>query len=75
MDVQAELCEDPGGRSRDHAPISSTDIFRYDATKDSKCFLVNRYVKPDNITPLTVVLNAETESAAKTKTGPFGLGT
>jgi Tol biopolymer transport system component len=41
------------------APISSTDIFSYDVTKDGKRFLVNRYIKPDNISPLTVVLNAE----------------
>jgi Tol biopolymer transport system component len=38
------------------APISSTDVFTYDVTKDGKRFLVNRYVKPDNITPLTIVL-------------------
>jgi eukaryotic-like serine/threonine-protein kinase len=39
------------------APISSTDVFTYDVTKDGKRFLVNRYVKPDNITPLTIVLH------------------
>ncbi len=44
------------------APISSTDIFTYDVTKDGKRFLVNRYVKPDRIMPLTIVLNASTES-------------
>jgi serine/threonine protein kinase/Tol biopolymer transport system component len=42
------------GRAR----ISSTDVFSYDVSKDGKRFLVNRYVKPDNITPLTIVLNA-----------------
>ncbi len=40
------------------APISSTDLFSYDVTKDGKRFLVNRYVKPEAIAPLTVVLNA-----------------
>jgi len=44
------------------APISSTDMFSYDVTKDGKRFLVNRYVKPDHIAPLTVVLNAEAKS-------------
>ena len=38
--------------------ISSTDVFSYDVTKDGKRFLVNRYVKPERITPLTIVLNA-----------------
>ena len=40
------------------APISSTDIFTYDVTKDGKRFLVNRYVKPEHVPPLTIVLNA-----------------
>jgi Tol biopolymer transport system component len=40
------------------AAISSTDAFSYDVTKDGKRFLVNRYVKPEKITPLTIVLNA-----------------
>jgi Tol biopolymer transport system component len=40
------------------APISSTDVFSYDVTKDGKRFLVNRYVKPERITPLTVMLHA-----------------
>jgi len=43
------------------APISSTDVFSYDVTKDGKRFLVNRYVKPESITPLTIVLNAAGE--------------
>jgi Tol biopolymer transport system component len=42
------------------APISSTDLFTYDVSSDGKRFLVNRYVKPDNVKPLTVVLNATT---------------
>ena len=40
------------------APISSTDAFSYDVTKDGKRFLVNKYVKPETIAPLTIVLNA-----------------
>jgi eukaryotic-like serine/threonine-protein kinase len=43
-----------GGR----AAISSTDIFTYDVAKDGNRFLVNRYVQPDHIEPLTVVFNA-----------------
>ena len=37
--------------------ISSTDTFTYDVSKDGTRFLVNRYIKPDQITPLTIVLN------------------
>jgi Tol biopolymer transport system component len=40
------------------APISSTDAFTFDVTKDGKRFLVNRYVKPDHVPPLTILLNA-----------------
>jgi eukaryotic-like serine/threonine-protein kinase len=43
---------------RARAPISSTDLFTYDVAKDGKRFLVNRYVKPDHVEPLTVVLHA-----------------
>ncbi len=43
------------------AAISSTDVFSYDVTKDGKKFLVNRYVKPESITPLTIVLHAAAE--------------
>jgi eukaryotic-like serine/threonine-protein kinase len=39
------------------APISSTDVFSYDVTKDGKRFLVNRYVKPEHVAPLTILLN------------------
>jgi len=45
------------------APISSTDVFSYDVIKDGKRFLVNRYVKPDRVTPLTIVLNAAAKAA------------
>jgi hypothetical protein len=40
------------------APISSTDVFSYDVTKDGKRLLVNRYVKPEQVAPLNILLNA-----------------
>jgi eukaryotic-like serine/threonine-protein kinase len=40
------------------ASISSTDLFTYDVTKDGKRFLVNRYVKPERVMPLTILLHA-----------------
>jgi serine/threonine protein kinase len=43
---------------RGRPPISSTDVSTYDVAKDGKRFLVNHYVKPEHIAPLTVVLNA-----------------
>jgi len=43
------------------APISSTDVFSYDVAKDGKRFLVNRYVRPERITPLTIVLHAQSD--------------
>jgi len=42
------------------AKVSSRDLFNYDVTKDGQRFLVNRYAKPQQITPLGVVLNATT---------------
>jgi len=39
------------------APISSTDVFTYDVAKDGKRFLVNRYVKPEHVPPLTILLH------------------
>jgi Tol biopolymer transport system component len=39
------------------APISSTDVFTYDVAKDGKRFLVNRFVKPEHVAPLTILLN------------------
>ncbi len=45
------------------APISSTDMFTYDVTKDGKRFLVNRYVKPEHVPPLTILLNFPAKSA------------
>jgi len=43
------------------AQISSTDLSTYDVTKDGKKFIVNRYVRPEDVAPLTVVLNAGAE--------------
>ena len=45
------------------APISSTDVFTYDVAKDGKRFLVDRYVKPEHVAPLTVLLNVPAESS------------
>jgi Tol biopolymer transport system component len=47
-------------QTRARAPISSTDVFTYDVAKDGKRFLVNRYVAPDHIPPLTILLNTPT---------------
>jgi len=46
------------------APISSTDVFTYDVAKDGKRFLVNRYVKPEHVPPLTILLNTPTSSSS-----------
>jgi len=43
-------------------PISNTDIFTYDVTRDGKRFLVNSYLKPGHLEPLTVILNATGET-------------
>lgn len=40
------------------AAVSSTDVYSYDVSKDGRRFLVNRYVMPDRIAPLSIVLNA-----------------
>lgn len=45
-------------QSQLRAPVSSTDLFSYDVTKDGQRFLVNRYVKPQQVAPLRIVLNA-----------------
>ncbi|HEY8714177.1 MAG TPA: protein kinase, partial [Candidatus Acidoferrum sp.] len=45
-------------QSHGRAQISSTDQFTYDVTKDGQRFLMNRYVKPTQIAPLQVILNA-----------------
>jgi hypothetical protein len=46
------------------AAISSTDVFSYDVSKDGKRFLVNRYVKPEKIEPLTILLPASDDSVS-----------
>jgi eukaryotic-like serine/threonine-protein kinase len=46
---------------RGRAPISSTDLFTYDVTKDGKRFIVNQYLKPDHVAPLTIVQHAFAE--------------
>jgi Tol biopolymer transport system component len=51
-------------RMRARPPISSTDLFSYDVSRDGKRFLVNQYVKPDHVPPLSIVLNA-TQPASK----------
>jgi Tol biopolymer transport system component len=45
---------------RGRAAISSTDVYSYDVAKDGKRFLVNSYMKPEHIAPLSIVLNAGT---------------
>jgi Tol biopolymer transport system component len=45
-------------RLRGRAPISSTDLFTYDVTKDGKRFLVNRYMKPTDVPPINIILNS-----------------
>jgi hypothetical protein len=47
------------------APISSTDVFTYDVTSDGKRFLVNRYLKPEHVKPLTIVLNARADPSKR----------
>jgi eukaryotic-like serine/threonine-protein kinase len=41
---------------RGRAPISSSDVFTYDVAKDGQRFLVNRYVEPEHVAPLTILL-------------------
>ncbi|HEY5175338.1 MAG TPA: hypothetical protein VII95_07205 [Terriglobales bacterium] len=43
---------------RGRSIVSSTDLFSYDVTADGQRFLVNQYVKPAQIQPLNIVLNA-----------------
>lgn len=45
-------------RVHPRAPISNTDVFSYDVTKDGSRFIVNRYVKPSSVPPLHILLNA-----------------
>jgi hypothetical protein len=41
------------------APISSTDLFNYDVSRDGKRFLVNQYVRPAQAPPLNIILHAD----------------
>ena len=43
---------------RGRAPISSTDLFTYDVSRDGQRFLVNEYIKPEHVAPLTIVEHA-----------------
>lgn len=43
---------------RGRAPISSTDLYSYDVSKDGRRFIVNRYQKPASVPPLDILLNA-----------------
>ncbi len=45
------------------APISSTDLYTYDVAPDGKRFLVNQYVRPEHVSPLSIVLGADTPAA------------
>jgi Tol biopolymer transport system component/tRNA A-37 threonylcarbamoyl transferase component Bud32 len=47
-------------------PISNTDLFSYDVSKDGSRFIVNRYVKPSSVPPLNILLNA-TAAAAESR--------
>jgi Tol biopolymer transport system component len=49
---------------RGRAPISSTDVFTYDVAKDGKRFLVNRYVKPEHVEPLSILVNVPAGSSS-----------
>jgi hypothetical protein len=40
------------------APVSSSDLFRYDVSKDGQRFLVDRYTRPPNVTPVHIILNS-----------------
>jgi len=46
---------------RGRAPISSTDLFTYDVTRDGQRFLVNEYLKPPHNAPLVIIQNALAE--------------
>jgi serine/threonine protein kinase len=44
---------------RSRAAISATDHFSYDVAGDGKRFLINQYVKPDHVDPLTIALHVD----------------
>ena len=49
-------------RAHPRPPISNTDVFSYDVTKDGSRFIVNRYVKPSPLPPLDILLNATAQT-------------
>ena len=40
--------------------VSSSDMFNYDVTPDGRRFIVDRYVKPAQMAPLSIILHAST---------------
>ncbi len=40
------------------APVSSSDLFTYDVSKDGQRFLIDRYTRPPNVTPVRIILNS-----------------
>ena len=50
-------------RVRPRPPVSNTDLFSYDVSKDGSRFIVNRYVKPTSVPPLDILLNATAAGA------------
>jgi eukaryotic-like serine/threonine-protein kinase len=49
-------------RVRPRPPVSNTDLFSYDVSKDGSRFIVNRYIKPSSVPPLDILLNATAKS-------------
>jgi len=45
-------------QSHARSPVSSSDLFSYDVMPDGQRFLIDRYVKPPETPPLTIILNA-----------------
>ena len=54
-------------RAHPRPPISNTDVFSYDVTKDGSRFIVNRYLKPAPLPPLEILLNATAQPPASRK--------
>ena len=51
-------------------PISNSDFFSYDVTKDGGRFIVNRYIRRSPVAPLNIILNA---TAAEPSNSSFPL--
>ena len=45
-------------QSHARSNVSSSDLFSYDVTPDGQRFLIDRYVKPPETPPLSIILNA-----------------